>query len=91
MPAQSDVKSKDSGPKGRYVADGPGVSKKAEPIIADHAAVPDKPHHQGLSQAPFKRLIQDARAKGRRMVPLRPLVRSNAKTNRKAPRDVIQF
>jgi len=90
----------ESDTKGRYGASAPGVSVEAELtiskvtdklIIADHTFVPDALRGRGIAQALAARLIEDARAKGQRIVPLCPFVRAYAMKNKEALDDVIQW
>ncbi|WP_420006502.1 GNAT family N-acetyltransferase [Arenibacterium sp. LLYu02] len=90
----------DSETKGRYAATLAGVAGEAELtlskvsdtlIIADHTAVPDSMRGTGVGRALVERLIEDARAKGQRIVPLCPFVRAHATKNREALADVIQW
>ncbi|MEI4488333.1 GNAT family N-acetyltransferase [Frigidibacter sp. MR17.14] len=73
--------------KGRYVAriasvQGEGeltISKVSDVlIIADHTHVPDSMRGRGIAAALAERLVAEARAKGQRIVPLCPFVRSQA-------------
>ncbi|MAC77354.1 MAG: GNAT family N-acetyltransferase [Rhodobacteraceae bacterium] len=78
---------KDGETKGRYVAridgvDGEGeltISKVSDVlIIADHTHVPDTMRGRGVAAALAEHLVAEARAKGQRIVPLCPFVRSQA-------------
>ncbi|WP_118138457.1 GNAT family N-acetyltransferase [Oceanicella sp. SM1341] len=73
--------------KGRYVARIPGVEGEGELtiskvsdtlIIADHTAVPDTMRGSGAGKALALRLVEDARAKGQRIMPLCPFVRAQS-------------
>ncbi|ABL71575.1 GNAT family N-acetyltransferase [Paracoccus denitrificans] len=73
--------------KGRYVARIEGVEGEGELtiskvsdvlIIADHTYVPDTMRGSGAASALVNRLIEDARAKGQRIVPLCPFVRAQS-------------
>ena len=88
----------DQGHKGRFVAridglEGEGeltISKVSDVlVIADHTFAPDTLRGTGAASALAEALIADARAKGYRIVPLCPFVRTQS---RKHPEwsDVIQ-
>ncbi|WP_104493811.1 GNAT family N-acetyltransferase [Paracoccus denitrificans] len=73
--------------KGRYVARIEGVEGEGELtiskvsdvlIIADHTYVPDTMRGSGAASALVNRLIEDARARGQRIVPLCPFVRAQS-------------
>ncbi|WP_138472477.1 GNAT family N-acetyltransferase [Poseidonocella sp. HB161398] len=73
--------------KGRYVARIDGLQGEGELtiskvsdvlIIADHTHVPASMRGQGVAVALADRLVAEARAKGQRIVPLCPFVRSQA-------------
>lgn len=90
----------ESDTKGRYGALIPGVMSEAELtiskvspqlIIADHTFVPDDLRGRGIAKALTLQLLADARAKGQRIVPLCPFVRSYAEKHREALADVIQW
>lgn len=77
----------DQGSKASYTARIPGVDDAAELtvsvaspslVIADHTAVPDSLRGRGLAGALAKRLFEDAAAKGFKVMPLCPFVRSYA-------------
>ncbi len=83
--AELSIRYEDTGSKGRYVVKAEGVEEEGELtiskasdklIIADHTAVPDTMRGMGAARALTERLIADARAKGQRIVPLCPYVRS---------------
>ena len=90
----------ESDTKGHYGASVGGISSEAELttskvtpklIIADHTFVPDSLRGRGIAQALVQRLIDDARAKGQRIVPLCPFVRAYAEKHREELADVIQW
>ena len=90
----------DEGSKGRYEASLDGVAEIAEmtlsklseqTIIVDHTGVPDALRGQGLANALAERAIADARAKGQKIVPLCPFLRSYAMKRKEELADVIQF
>ena len=90
----------ESDTKGRYGATISGKPGEAELttskvsdtlIIADHTFVPETLRGTGLAKTLAERLIADARAKGQRIVPLCPFVRSYAEKHREALADVIQW
>jgi len=73
--------------KGRYVARIDGIAEEGELtiskvsdvlIIADHTFVPDAMRGTGAASALVNRLIEDARAKGQRIVPLCPFIRAQS-------------
>ncbi|WP_417720685.1 GNAT family N-acetyltransferase [Salipiger sp.] len=90
----------DTPTKGRYAATIEGIAgegeltlSKVSPtlIIADHTAVPDSMRGMGVAQALVARLIADARAAGRKIVPLCPFVRAHAERHRAELADVISW
>ncbi|TDL75251.1 N-acetyltransferase [Palleronia sediminis] len=69
--------------KGRYTATVDGheaemTYSRAGPqtIIIDHTAVPDALRGRGVGQALVQRGVEDARAEGRRIVPLCPFAKA---------------
>lgn len=73
--------------KGRYVARIEGVEGEAELtlskvsdtlVIADHTLSPESMRGRGVAAALAQRLVEDACAAGRRIVPLCPFVRAQA-------------
>lgn len=96
--AAVEITYEDQGSKGRYVARIAGVegegeltlSKLSETlVIADHTAVPDSMRGMGAAAALADRLVADARAAGRKIVPLCPFVRARS-LQRPDWADVIQ-
>jgi len=94
------IRYEDEGSKARYAASVAGyedegeltISKVSDTlIIADHTGVPDSLRGLGVARALVERLIEDARAHGRRIVPLCPFVRSYATKHKEAVSDVIQW
>jgi len=90
----------ESDTKGRYGASVSGIASEAELtlskvtpslVIADYTFVPEELRGHGLAQALAAQLIADARAKGMRIVPLCPFLRSYAEKNREELADVIQW
>ena len=86
------------GSKGRYVAKIEGITEPAELtfsivnehlIIADHTGVPDSMRGMGVGKALVERLVEDARHKQVKIVPLCPYVNAQ---RRKHPEwaDVFQ-
>ena len=86
------------GSKGRYVAKVGGITEPAELtfsivnehlIIADHTGVPDSMRGMGVGKALVERLVDDARRKQVKIVPLCPYVNAQ---RRKHPEwaDVFQ-
>lgn len=90
----------ESDTKARYGAIVPGIAGEAELtiskvspalIIADHTFVPEELRGRGLAAALAARLIEDARDKGQRIVPLCPFLRAYADKHREELSDVIQW
>lgn len=78
-----------SGSKGRYVARVPGKPEaemtysvmNERTIIIDHTGVPDEWRGMGVGKALVKRGVEDARARGVKIVPLCPFAKAQiAKT-----------
>lgn len=74
-----------SGAKGRYIAHVEGFEDVGEMtfstlspklIIVDHTGVPDSLRGQGVGQALAAHVVEEARAKGFRIVPLCPFLRA---------------
>lgn len=89
----------DTGSKARYEARVPGISEPAELtlskvsdtlIIADHTYAPDAMRGMGAAAALVARLIEDARAKGQKIIPLCPYVKAQSLKHRDEWADVIQ-
>lgn len=77
----------DTGSKGRFIAHVAGHAEVAELTvsklsdakwIADHTGVPDSLRGTGTGRALVERLVADARAAGRKILPLCPFVRAEA-------------
>ncbi|MEM6474546.1 MAG: GNAT family N-acetyltransferase [Pseudomonadota bacterium] len=77
----------DHGKKGRYVLRPEGTTDEAELtysrasdalIIVDHTGVPDVFRGRGYGKMLAERVVQDARAKGFKIVPLCPFFRAQA-------------
>ena len=74
----------ETGSKGRYEARVEGKPPaeltysrtSATLIIADHTGVPDALRGMGVGVALVKRMVEDARASGTRIVPLCPFVKA---------------
>lgn len=73
----------ESGAKGRFVAhvegfEGEMTFSRLSPklIIVDHTGVPDSLRGQGVGQALAAHVVEEARAKGFRIVPLCPFLRA---------------
>ena len=86
--------------KGRYAATVDGKAGEAELtiskasdtlVIADHTFVPEHMRGAGVGRVMIEALIADARAKGRRIVPLCPFVRAHAEKHREDLSDVIEW
>lgn len=78
-----DITLEQDGSKGRYVAKVDGITEPAELtfsivnehlIIADHTGVPDSMRGMGVGKALVERLVDDARRKQVKIVPLCPYV-----------------
>ncbi|UES52632.1 GNAT family N-acetyltransferase [Roseibium aggregatum] len=93
-----DITLEQDGSKGRYVAKVGGITEPAELtfsivnehlIIADHTGVPDSMRGMGVGKALVERLVDDARRKQVKIVPLCPYVNAQ---RRKHPEwaDVFQ-
>ncbi|MBN8179472.1 MULTISPECIES: GNAT family N-acetyltransferase [Stappiaceae] len=93
-----DITLEQDGSKGRYVAKVDGITEPAELtfsivnehlIIADHTGVPDSMRGMGVGKALVERLVDDARRKQVKIVPLCPYVNAQ---RRKHPEwaDVFQ-
>lgn len=93
-----DITLEQDGSKGRYVAKVDGIIEPAELtfsivnehlIIADHTGVPDSMRGMGVGKALVERLVDDARRKQVKIVPLCPYVNAQ---RRKHPEwaDVFQ-
>lgn len=85
--AEIEISFEDGETKGRYVAMLAGVAEPAEltfsrageaTIIVDHTGVPDTLRGQGVGQALALRVVEDARAKGWRIIPLCPFFKAQA-------------
>ncbi|MDD2868371.1 GNAT family N-acetyltransferase [Neomegalonema sp.] len=81
------VSYEDQGHKGRYAvrvegAEGEGeltISKASDSlVIADHTYAPESLRGTGAASALVLRLIEDARARGWRVIPLCPYVKAQA-------------
>lgn len=77
----------DNGSKGRYVATLPGTSDEAEMtfsrandqlIIVDHTGVPDSMAGKGIAKALAFHVIDEARAKGFKIIPLCPFLKAQS-------------
>ncbi|MEM7296510.1 MAG: GNAT family N-acetyltransferase [Pseudomonadota bacterium] len=88
----------DTNSKGRYVASVPGVEGEGELtfskasdvlIIVDHTAVPDALRGMGIAAALARRVIEDARAAGQKIVPLCPFLKSYVARHKDETADVI--
>ncbi len=93
-----DITLEQDGNKGRYLAKVGGITEPAELtfsivnehlIIADHTGVPDSMRGMGVGKALVERLVDDARRKQVKIVPLCPYVNAQ---RRKHPEwaDVFQ-
>ena len=87
MSATPTITREENGSKGRYVAQLAGLSDEAEMtfsraneklIIVDHTGVPDSMSGQGIGKALAQFAIEDARARGHKIVPLCPFLKAQA-------------
>lgn len=92
------IEHQDTGTKGRYVATIDGVegegeltfSKVSETlIIVDHTGVPDSMRGMGVAGALAKRVIDDARSAGQKIVPLCPFFSAYVARHKDETADVI--
>ena len=78
--ATPDIKVEDKGAKGRYFVTGPGGAEAEmtftrigeHQIIIDHTEVPDAFRGQGVGLRLVTRAVEDARAAGKKIIPLCP-------------------
>jgi predicted GNAT family acetyltransferase len=82
----SDITRQDFGSKGRYLLRRDGAEAEVtfsvlspEVIIADHTGVPDALRGTGAGAAIVAFMVQDAREKGFRIMPLCPFVNAQRK------------
>ena len=89
--AETPVITLEDGPsKGRYVAriaglpDAEMTFSRANPklVIVDHTGVPDEMRGMGVGKALVARIVQDAREKGFRIVPLCTFAKATIERNR---------
>lgn len=79
-----EIKLEDSGTKGRYVLRGPDGAEAEmtftrigeRKIIIDHTGVPDAFRGQGAGLRLVTRAVEDARAAGKKIIPLCPFAAS---------------
>ncbi|WP_108484209.1 GNAT family N-acetyltransferase [Oceaniglobus ichthyenteri] len=83
MSADFDITREETDSKGRYatVVDGHEAEMTysrvgASMIIIDHTGVPDALRGRGVGQALVRRGVEDARAEGRKIVPLCPFAKA---------------
>ncbi|MFD2740917.1 GNAT family N-acetyltransferase [Sulfitobacter aestuarii] len=83
METDIDITREEGNSKGRYVAMVDGheaemtYSRLGEStIIIDHTGVPDALRGRGVGQALVRRGVEDARAEGRKIVPLCPFAKA---------------
>lgn len=88
----------DTDTKGRYVARIEGVAGEGELtfskasdklIIVDHTGVPDSMRGMGVAGLLAKRIIEDSRAAGQRIVPLCPFFSAYVARHKEETADVI--
>ncbi|MEX0369497.1 MAG: GNAT family N-acetyltransferase [Tateyamaria sp.] len=79
--SEFEITREENGSKGRYVLVRDGAEAELtfsilspQTRIADHTGVPDAMRGSGAGQALVKRLVEDARAEGWKIVPLCPFV-----------------
>ena len=91
--AETDTKARYTGVLDGVVEEAELTISKVSPklIIADHTYVPETMAGHGVAKALAVRLIEDARAKGQRIVPLCPFVRAYATKRKEELADVIQW
>jgi len=78
--ASPTIRLEDSGTKGRYVIAGPDGAEAEmtftkvgqHQIIIDHTGVPDAFRGQGVGLRLVTRAVEDARAQGKKIIPLCP-------------------
>lgn len=96
--AKIEIALEDGPSKGRYVARVEGYDEPGEMtfshagetrIIVDHTDVPDSLRGLGVGGALARRVVEDARAKGLRIVPLCPFFKAQAQRHPEWA-DVIQ-
>ncbi|WOI57667.1 GNAT family N-acetyltransferase [Palleronia sp. LCG004] len=90
----------ETGSRGRYAARIEGLEGEAEMtlsklsetrVIVDHTGVPDTMRGRGVAAALAERAIADARAAGRRIVPLCPFLKSYAQRHRVETADIVEL
>ena len=85
--SQDDIRHEESGSKGRYFTTAPNgevaestYSKLGETtIIIDHTGVPDAFRGQGVGLKLVTRAVEDARAAGKKIIPLCPFAAAQFK------------
>ncbi|MEL7447069.1 MAG: GNAT family N-acetyltransferase [Pseudomonadota bacterium] len=87
MTAAPEIHLEDNGSKGRYVLAPEGGKDEAELtfsrasdilVIVDHTGVPDEFRGRGYGKLLAERIVEDARAKGFKIVPLCPFFKAQA-------------
>lgn len=83
MSADFEITREETDSKGRYVTVVDGHEAEmtysragASTIIIDHTGVPDALRGRGVGQALVRRGVEDARAEGRKIVPLCPFAKT---------------
>ena len=85
--ADFDIQLEEAGSKGRYVYRPGSGGDEAEitfsrvsptRIIVDHTGVPDSMRGQGIGAKLAAHVVEDARAKGERIIPLCPFFKAQA-------------
>ncbi|MEO0943893.1 MAG: GNAT family N-acetyltransferase [Pseudomonadota bacterium] len=92
------IERQDTDTKGRYVATIDGIegegdltfSKASDTlIIVDHTGVPDNMRGKGVADALAKRVVEDARSAGQKIVPLCPFFSAYIARHKSETADVI--
>lgn len=82
-----DIRFEDNGSKGRFIVELEGHDEPAELtysrasdalIIVDHTGVPDSMRGMGVGKVLAQRVVEEARAKGFKIVPLCPIFKAQA-------------
>lgn len=60
-------------------------------VIADRSCVPDALRGASIARSLARRLIEDARNKGQRVLPLIPFTRAHTFKNKEALADVVRY
>ncbi|MEM7243447.1 MAG: GNAT family N-acetyltransferase [Pseudomonadota bacterium] len=99
MPNDTAIDYSETDTKGRYSLSMAGGSEEAEMtfskassslIIVDHTYVPDHMRGQGVADQLAQRLIEDARKKGQKIMPLCPFLNGYMARHRDTLKNVLQ-